>query len=1218
MMESVRKNLKGRCCRRVITYFLTCCLILNTSLPVALATPSGGAFTVGTGTILQDVADSVVTVNQAQSVIEWGTLGVSGSGGIDTAAGETLTFLQKEGLGLSNSAVLNRMMSGDQTQFGGVLNGQDMRIFIVNPAGIVFESGSSVNVAQLVASGLGMSNEAFLNFLNETTNEMVFEDGDGNVINSGIINATDSIYLIGKKVQNNTGIFAPGGVVVLAAGDSVYLTHEDSNVLVEVAVLEDPLNDDPDVWNRSSINANEGSIILAAGDTFSRAVVNSSNLTARGGTITAHAARVENNHVIDVDGYPDGDGGNVTLIGKEKVILGAGSTIIADAGVTGNGGEVILQSEGTDTVEGTVTIGEDALIRVKGGSTIGDGGSVKITAEHFSIAGDIDASATDGQAGTLHIDPATVTIASGANPGDPPLDTLYEEDIETLSQTGTNLVIEAEESIIVEDIDDNEIEGGVGGIALLATGEDSSVIFEDTTQDITPLISDLISTTLGDIEIKAGSDGINIGSLETGKEDNSEKPFPGKILLTTFNKGDITTDNLIIDRGWGLAEINVNSSSDLTVNGDVIVGQNDILNVPNGQAAEAMIYLSAEDNVELFGEVGAYAHGTTQAEEGSVTFAYIGISAGTNQNETGDLTIHEDLVADAQTSAGGKSEAIIEIDTWGDITWLDGAQAFAVADGGRPSGAAVSGTSDANDLNVESGDHAQIIINELGYPLPLPIAIFDDALTSKNDVAFNIDVLGNDTQGGEPLVGGSVEPGTYTNPEGTLETVEVDGKIVSFNYTPPTDAVYLDQGDSDDNGAYAVFTTSFDYYAQDSTGEKVSELPATVTITVTNYIPAAEGDSDTIHMSTAENPTDTSFNLLDLVSDFDDETLTVTLVGAVDDVVTTANGGTVTLVDGTATYEPPDGYANADTFEYSVTDGQTILDPGEQPVEVTAIATIIMDNTLPEVTDFTVTTNMDVPITGNVLTNANATDADGDPLSLVLDGILRENGEVTLNPDGTFTFTPNEGFIGDGSFTFKITDGQLDGETPVVVTATVTITVNQPPTPPLPSYIPAAPGLERIEIEVSGCPALVTWAAEELGVNEKMMEIWIANALASTRDIQPCNTCASLKQAATILQDAEGTHIAALAQVINEFASSTAPPTEEQMASIADAIANNTEADNQYFIAGQYLDALAEYVGILNMDMNFSIEESIELAMEKYVGQLADSDNAGLAAYVAA
>jgi filamentous hemagglutinin family protein len=1162
---------------------------------------------VGTGTIVDGVVDSVVTVNQAQSVIEWGTLGVSGSGGIDTVAGETLTFLQKEGLGLSNSAVLNRMMSGDPTSFGGVLNGQDMRIFIVNPAGIVFEGGSSVNVTQLVASGLGMTNEAFLNFLNGTTNEMVFEDGEGNVINTGSIFATDSIYLVGKRVQNNTRIQALGGVVVMASGDSVYITHENSNVLVEVDVPEDPMNTDFDVWNRSSIKVDDGTVVLAAGDTFSGAIVNSSVISARGGTVTAHAARVENNHTINVDGYPDGDGGNVTLIGKEEVVLGAGSTIIADAGVTGNGGEVILQSEGTETVEGTVTIGEDALIRIKGGATTGDGGSVKITAEHFSIAGDVDASATDGQAGTLHIDPATVTIASGANPGDPPLDTLYEEDIETLSQTGTNLIIEAEDSITVQNIaDDGIIQGGIGAIELYATGADSSVSFDDP--------GDSIETTLGDIIIEAGSGGINVGSLQTAKDDASEKPNPGQIRLTTYNGGDITADNLTIASGWGHAEINVNSSSDLTVNGDILVGGSDILNVPNGQEAEAMIYLSAGDNIVLEGNVSAYSHGINETIAGGLTKAYIGISAGTNQNETGDATINGVLTADAQSSSNGTSDATIEIDVWGDLTWGAGAEAHAIADNGGENGAEVQGTESDEDTSPQ-GDVAQIIINELGYPLPLPIAILDDALTSKNDVDFNIDVLGNDTQGGAPLVDGSVEPGTYTNPEGTLTPVEVDGKIVSFNYTPPTDAIYVDQGDSDENGAYAVFTTSFDYYAQDA-GENVSELPATVTITVTNYIPNAEGDSDTIHMSTAANPTDTSFNLLDLVSDFDDETLTVSLVGAVDGVVTTANGGTVTLVDGTATYEPPNGYASADTFEYSVTDGQTILDPEEQPVEVTAIATIIMNNTLPDLTDDTATTQVDVPVGGNVL--INDIDADGDPLTVVLNGTKPANGVVVLNNDGTFTYTPNEGFVGKDSFTYQTTDGQLDGETPVVVTANVTITVYQPPSPPLPSYIPAAPGLERIEIEVSGCPALVTWAAEELGVNERMMEIWITNALASTRDIQPCNTCASLKQAATILQDTEGTHIAALALVINEFASSIAPPTEEQMASIADAIANNTEDDNQYYLAGQYLDALAEYVGILNMEMNFSIEESIELAMEKYVGQLADGDNAGLAAYVAA
>jgi len=118
--------------------------------------------------------------------------------------------------------------------------------------------------------------------------------------------------------------------------------------------------------------------------------------------------------------------------------------------------------------------------------------------------------------------------------------------------------------------------------------------------------------------------------------------------------------------------------------------------------------------------------------------------------------------------------------------------------------------------------------------------------------------------------------------------------------------------------------------------------------------------------------------------------------------------------------------------------------------------------------------------------------------------------------------------------------------------------------------------------------------------------------------IQPCDACAGLKQAATILQDPEGTHIAALGQVINELASSTAPPSEEQMTSIANAIAQNVGAGNQYATAGEYIDALAKYVGILNGEMGFSADEAIQLVTDKYVGPLGEGQNAGLAAYVAA
>ena len=126
------------------------------------------------------------------------------------------------------------------------------------------------------------------------------------------------------------------------------------------------------------------------------------------------------------------------------------------------------------------------------------------------------------------------------------------------------------------------------------------------------------------------------------------------------------------------------------------------------------------------------------------------------------------------------------------------------------------------------------------------------------------------------------------------------------------------------------------------------------------------------------------------------------------------------------------------------------------------------------------------------------------------------------------------------------------------------------------------------------------------------------NALASTGNIQPCDACADLKQAATVLQDIDGARVAALAGLINEFASSDAPPTEEQMASIAGAIANDIEGNVQYAAAGEYLDALAKYVGILNSELGFSADESVQFATNNYVEKLVTDENVGVAAYIAA
>jgi len=67
---------------------------------------------------------------------------------------------------------------------------------------------------------------------------------------------------------------------------------------------------------------------------------------------------------------------------------------------------------------------------------------------------------------------------------------------------------------------------------------------------------------------------------------------------------------------------------------------------------------------------------------------------------------------------------------------------------------------------------------------------------------------------------------------------------------------------------------------------------------------------------------------------------------------------------------------------------------------------------------------------------ANDYDPNGDPLTAVLVA-GPSNGNLTLNSDGSFTYTPNTGFIGSDSFTYEANDGTLDSNT-----ATVDIAVN--------------------------------------------------------------------------------------------------------------------------------------------------------------------------------
>ena len=76
---------------------------------------------------------------------------------------------------------------------------------------------------------------------------------------------------------------------------------------------------------------------------------------------------------------------------------------------------------------------------------------------------------------------------------------------------------------------------------------------------------------------------------------------------------------------------------------------------------------------------------------------------------------------------------------------------------------------------------------------------------------------------------------------------------------------------------------------------------------------------------------------------------------------------------------------------------------------------------------------------------ANDTDADGDPLTAVLvSGPTPNQGALTLNADGSFTFTPNAGFSGIVDFYYRASDGVLLSNPSAGTRVRLTVTPPQP------------------------------------------------------------------------------------------------------------------------------------------------------------------------------
>jgi len=221
---------------------------------------------------------------------------------------------------------------------------------------------------------------------------------------------------------------------------------------------------------------------------------------------------------------------------------------------------------------------------------------------------------------------------------------------------------------------------------------------------------------------------------------------------------------------------------------------------------------------------------------------------------------------------------------------------------------------------------------------------------------------------------------------------------------------------------------SFTYQAFDG---ELSSNTATVTITVAppapvNQPPQAVNDA---YQTDADTPLNVSApGVLGNDSDPDNDGLSAVLISG------PANGQLNLSTSGAFTYTPNPGFSGVDSFTYQAFDGELSSNTATVTITVNPIAP---PNQPPVAAADAYSTSAGVPLVvaaPGVLDNDS--DPDGDDLVAVL-VTPPASGDLSFQADGGFTYTPNPGFSGIDSFTYRAWDGEL-ASPPVTVTITVT------------------------------------------------------------------------------------------------------------------------------------------------------------------------------------
>jgi large repetitive protein len=340
----------------------------------------------------------------------------------------------------------------------------------------------------------------------------------------------------------------------------------------------------------------------------------------------------------------------------------------------------------------------------------------------------------------------------------------------------------------------------------------------------------------------------------------------------------------------------------------------------------------------------------------------------------------------------------------------------------------IGGAFDYKELSVTSGGvfgNLSLCVNDICTPI-----------LAKNDInqtPYNTAVSGT-------VATNDIGTGlSFSKISGPLNGSIIFNANGSYTYTPNATFVGTDIVQYQITDANGKTSTAYLY---------IEVLPKGV-VAGPNNKPVAQPDQSSTNPSTP-----VSGQVLNNDYDIDGHSLTVTTTP----VISPTNGTVVLNANGTYTYTPNAGFTGTDTFDYQVCDNQVpaLCDVARVTIYVNPSSTGAGNNNQKP------TANADAYITGKgiTLTTGNVLLNDSDPnVGQILTvnttpAAAPLNGIVTLNANGTFTYTPNPTFVGTDVFMYQVCD---NGSPQLCSTAPVYITVNAPVSQPPVIGNPATP-----------------------------------------------------------------------------------------------------------------------------------------------------------------